>query len=111
MNLKKYYELFPHFSLDFNAFIEISLRKTTMFWNAENHFLFVGLFAWRNTTTKTFLVSRNRGGFALAESWTRKSGTVATLHNTVLVFSLRMDRFQKYEYQEAANEKMFQFRD
>ena len=54
MNLKKYYELFPHFSLDFNAFIEISLRKTTMFWNAENHFLFVGLFAWKILQLKPF---------------------------------------------------------
>ena len=50
-----------------------------MFWITENHFLFVGLFDWGNAETQTFSVSRNRGGFALAESWTRKSGTVAPL--------------------------------
>ena len=50
-----------------------------MFWITENHFLFVGLFDWGNAETQTFSVSRNRDGFALAESRTRKSGTVAPL--------------------------------
>ena len=50
-----------------------------MFWITENHFLFVGLFDWGNVETQTFSVSRNRDGFALAESRTRKSGTVAPL--------------------------------
>ena len=36
-----------------------------MFWIMENHFLFVGLFDWGNAETQTFLVSRNRDGFAL----------------------------------------------
>ena len=48
-----------------------------MFWITENHFLFVGLFDWGNAETQTFLVSRNRDSFALAESRTRKSGTIA----------------------------------
>ena len=50
-----------------------------MFWITENHFLFVGLFNWGNAETQTFSVSRNQDGFALAESWTRKSGTIAPL--------------------------------
>ena len=50
-----------------------------MFWITEDHFLFVGLFIWGNAGTQTFSVSRNWDGFALAESRTRKSGTVATL--------------------------------
>ena len=53
-----------------------------MFWITENHFLFVGLFDMGNAETQTFSVSRNRDGFALAESRTRKSGTVAPLHAT-----------------------------
>ena len=52
-----------------------------MFWITETHFLFVGLFDWGNAETQTFSVSRNRDGFALAESWTRKSGTVTPLVN------------------------------
>ena len=36
-------QLLPHISLDFNAFITISLRKTAVFWITENHFLFVGI--------------------------------------------------------------------
>ena len=50
-----------------------------MFWITENHFLFVGLFDWENAETQTSLFSRNRDGFALAESRTRKSGTVTPL--------------------------------
>ena len=50
-----------------------------MFWITENHFLFVGLFDWGTAETQTFSVSRNRDGFALAESRTRKSGTVTPL--------------------------------
>ena len=50
-----------------------------MFWITENHFLFVGLFDWGNAETQTFSVSWNRDSFALAESRTRKSGTVAPL--------------------------------
>ena len=50
-----------------------------MFWITENHFLFVGLFYWGNAETQTFSVSRIRDGFALAESGTRKSGTVTPL--------------------------------
>ena len=50
-----------------------------MFWITENHFLFVGLFYSGNAETQTFSESRNRDGFALAESRTRKSGTVAPL--------------------------------
>ena len=42
-------KLLPHSSLDFNAFIAISLSKTARFWITENHFLFVGLFDWGNT--------------------------------------------------------------
>ena len=38
-----------HISLDFNAFIAISLRLIAMFWIMENHFMFVGIFVWRNT--------------------------------------------------------------
>ena len=45
-----------------------------MFWITENHVLFVGLFGWGNAETQTF-----SDGFALAESRTRKSGTVAPL--------------------------------
>ena len=41
---KKNDKLLAYISLDFIAFIEISLRKTAMFWITENHFLFVGLF-------------------------------------------------------------------
>ena len=57
----------------------ISLRKTAIFWITESHFLFIGLFDWGNAETQTFSVSRNRDGFALAESWTRKSGSLAPL--------------------------------
>ena len=57
-----------------------------MFWFTGNHFLFVGLFNWGNAETCTFSVSRNWDGFALAESRTRKSGTVAPLHD--LTFTL-----------------------
>ena len=39
-----------------------------MFWISVNHFLFVGLFAWGNAETQTFLVSQNRDSFALVES-------------------------------------------
>ena len=46
--MRRNYKLLSHISLDFNAFIAISLRKTAMFWNTENHFLFVGLFVWGN---------------------------------------------------------------
>ena len=52
-----------------------------MFLITENHFLFVGLFDWGNAETQTFSVSRNQDRFALAESRTRKSGTVAPLVN------------------------------
>ena len=47
-----------------------------MFWTTENHFLFVGLFAWGNAETQTFLVSWNRDGFQFPESPTRKSDIV-----------------------------------
>ena len=47
-----------------------------MLWIMENHFLFVSLFDRGNAETKTFSVSQNRGGFTLAESRTRKSGTI-----------------------------------
>ena len=47
-----------------------------MFWITENHLLFVGLFALGNAETQTFSVAWNPDGFALAESRTRKSGTV-----------------------------------
>ena len=57
-----------------------------MFWITENHFLFVGLFNWGNTETQTFTVSRNRDGFALAESRTRKSGTVAPVIKPISEF-------------------------
>ena len=50
-----------------------------MFWIMENHFLFEALFDWGNAETQTSLVSRNRDGFAVAESRTRKSGTVTPL--------------------------------
>ena len=55
----------------------ISLKKTAMFWNTENHFLFEGLFDWENT--KTFFVYQKEDGSALAESQTRKSSTVTPL--------------------------------
>ena len=55
----------------------VSVRKTAMFWIMENHFLFPGQFICGNAETQSFLVSRNRDGFALVESRTRKSGTVA----------------------------------
>ena len=61
-------KLFSHFSLDFNAFIVISLRKTAMFLIRANQFLFVGLFACGNAETQTFSVSWNWDGFELAES-------------------------------------------
>ena len=48
-----------------------------MFWFTGNLFLFVGLFGGGNA--ETFSVSRNRDGFALAESRTRISGTVTPL--------------------------------
>ena len=44
-------KLLSHFSLDFNAFIVISLRKTAMFWFTGNYFLFVGPFNWGNAET------------------------------------------------------------
>ena len=47
-----------------------------MFWITENHFLFVGLLDWGNAKLKTLSVSENQGCFAMAESRTRKSGTV-----------------------------------
>ena len=53
-----------------------------MFWITENHFLFVGLFDWGNAETQMFLVSWNRDGFALEESRTRKSSTVAPLQKS-----------------------------
>ena len=71
--------LLSHISLDFKTFIAMSLRKTAMFWFTENHFLFVGLFDSGNAETQTFSVSRNRDGFALVKSRTRKSGTIAPL--------------------------------
>ena len=48
----------------------------------ENHFLFVGLFDWENAETQTSSISRSRDGFALAESRTRKCGTVTLLIET-----------------------------
>ena len=59
-----------------------------MFWITENHFPFVGLFGWGNAETQTFSVSRNRDGFALTESRTRKSGTVAPLVIIIIIFLL-----------------------
>ena len=56
-----------------------------MFWITENHFLFVGLFDWGNA--ETFSVSWNRDGFALAESRTRKSSTVAPLQFRVVLLN------------------------
>ena len=50
-----------------------------MFWIIENHFLFQGLFDWRNAETQTFLVSQNQDGFGVAESRTGKCGTIAPL--------------------------------
>ena len=61
----------------------ISLKKTARFWITDNHFLFVGLFDSGKAETQTFSVSRNWDGFALAESRTRKSGTVAPLMVTM----------------------------
>ena len=55
-----------------------------MFWITENHFLFVGVFVWGNAETQTFSVSWNRNGFVLAESRTRKSGTVTPLLLTLI---------------------------
>ena len=40
-----------YFSIDFNALIAISLRKTDIVWFTKNHFLFVGLFGWGNAET------------------------------------------------------------
>ena len=57
-----------------------------MLWIMENHFLFVGLFDWGNAETQTFLVSWNRDGFALAESRTRKSRTIAPLLFITVIF-------------------------
>ena len=51
-----------------------------MFWIMENHFLFVGLFIWGIA----FSVSRNRDGFELVHSRTRKSGTVVPLITILL---------------------------
>ena len=59
-----------------------------MFWFTENNFLFVGLFDSGNAETQTFSVSRNRGGFALVESRTGKSGTVATLGKNLKAVNL-----------------------
>ena len=67
-----------------------------MFWIMENHFLFVGLFDWGNAETQTFSVSRNQDGFALAESQTRKSGTVASLviiHTYLLIICKGLHHF------------------
>ena len=58
-----------------------------MFWITKNHFLFVVLFDWGNAETQTSSVSRNLDGFALAESQTRKSGTIAPLIFDVLLSS------------------------
>ena len=54
-----------------------------MFWITKNHFLFVGLFDWGNAETQTSSVSRNWDDFAVAESLTRKSGTVTPLPITL----------------------------
>ena len=51
-----------------------------MLWITEKSIpVCVGLFDWGNAETQTFSVSQNRDGFALSESRTRKSGTVAPL--------------------------------
>ena len=50
-----------------------------MFGIMENNVLFVELFNLGNAETQTSSVSRNRDGFALAESQTRKSATISTL--------------------------------
>ena len=50
-----------------------------MFCIMENHCLFADLFNRGDSETKTFSVSWNRDGFALAEYQTIKSGTVAPL--------------------------------
>ena len=50
-----------------------------MFWITENHFQFVSLFDWRKVETQTLSLSRNRDGFAFAESHTKKSATVTPL--------------------------------
>ena len=55
-----------------------------MFWIADNHFLFLGLFDWGKAETQTSVVSRNRDGFALPESRTRKFGTIAPLLFTMI---------------------------
>ena len=60
-----------------------------MFWITENHFLFVGLFDWGNAETITFSVSQNRDGLTLAESQTRKSGTITLLLYNVLKAMLK----------------------
>ena len=39
-----------------------------MFKFTESQFLFVDLFTWGSADTQIFLVSRNRDGFAVAES-------------------------------------------
>ena len=51
------------------------------------YFLFVGLFNLENAETQTSSVSRNRDGFVLAESQTRKCGTVAPLFNTLSLYT------------------------
>ena len=50
-----------------------------MFWIMENNFLFLGLFDLGNAEIQTSAVSGNQDGFALAESRTRKSGTIPPL--------------------------------
>ena len=83
-NLKKLPNIIS-FSQEFNVFTVIYLRKLPCFGLWKNHFLFVGLFNLGNAETQTFLVSRNRDGFALAESQTRKSGTITPLFSSVLI--------------------------
>ena len=82
-----------------------------MFWITENHFLFVGLLEWGNTETQIFLACRNRDGFALAESRTRKSGTVAPLlTSTDILFFVGLGRVLKNgtEYSPADNRPEFE---
>ena len=50
-----------------------------MFCITENHFPFIELFDWGSAETQTFQYPGIGDGFALAESRTRKSGTVTPL--------------------------------
>ena len=68
-----------------------------MFWITENHFLFVGLFfVWGNAKTQTFSVSRNRDSFALAESQTRKPGTVAPLLKSEKIYFVKIQKLHSF---------------